>query len=52
MLKPECKGLGFVDAETDYIDTNKTFKDVFPNAKKQKMYYVDSNAYSIETISE
>ena len=52
MLKPECKGLGFVDAETDYIDINKTFKDVFPNAKKQKMYYVDSNAYSIETISE
>lgn len=51
MLKPECKGLGFIDGDTDFLDTNKTFTDVFPNMQKQKMYYIDNEAYYIEEIN-
>lgn len=50
MLKPECKGLGFIDGNTDFVDTDKTFKDVFPNMQKQKLYYIDNEAYYIEEI--
>lgn len=50
MLKPECKGLGFIDGNTDFVDTDKTFEDVFPNMQKQKLYYIDSEAYYIEEI--
>lgn len=50
MLKPECKGLGYIDANTDFIDTDKTFKDVFPNMQKQKLYYIDNEAFYIEEL--
>lgn len=50
MLKPECKGNGFIDGNTDFLDTDKAFKDVFPNMKKQKLYYIDAEAYWIEKI--
>jgi len=52
MLKPELKGCGYIDAETDFLDTNKTFLDVFLNMQKQKLYYIDHLAYSIETIED
>jgi len=51
MLKPECKGLGFIDAETDFLDTDKTFKDIFPNMQKQKLYYIDDEAYCIMEVN-
>lgn len=47
MLKPECKGLGFIDSNTDFLDTDKTFLDVFPDMGKQKLYYIDNEAYCI-----
>lgn len=49
MLKPECKGLGFIDGDTDFVDTNKSFKDIFPNMQKGKLYYIDNEAYYIES---
>ncbi len=50
MLKPELKGRGFIDGDTDFLDTDKTFKDVFPDMQKQKLYYIDSEAYYIESV--
>lgn len=50
MLKPECKGCGYIDGNTDFIDTDKTFKDVFPNMQKQKLYYIDNEAFYIEEL--
>lgn len=50
MLKPECKGLGFIDENTDFVDTNKTFSDVFPNMDKQKLYYINNEAYCLEEM--
>lgn len=50
MLKPELKGYGFIDGNTDFLDTDKTFKDVFPNMQKQKLYYIDNEAYYIEEV--
>lgn len=54
MLKPEMKGYGFIDAETDFHDTNKSFRDIFPNMQTQKLYYIDNEAYYIrqDTIEE
>ena len=51
-LKPEIKGSGYIDGNTDYLDTDKTFVDIFPNMQKQKLYYVDNEAYYIETKVE
>lgn len=50
MLKPEMKGIGFIDANTDFLDTDKTFRDVYPNMQKQKLYYIDNEAYYIEEV--
>lgn len=50
MLKPELKGRGFIDCNTDFLDTGKTFRDVYPNMQKQKLYYIDNEAYYVEEI--
>lgn len=50
MLKPECKGSRYFDGNTDFIDTDKTFRDVFPNMKKQKLYPIGDEAYCIEEV--
>lgn len=52
MLKPELKGAGYIDADTDFINTDKTFEDVFPNMDKTKLYYIDNEAYYIEETEE
>ena len=52
MLKPECKGLGYINGETDFISTDKTFRDVFPNMTKQKLYYIDDEAYYIDELEQ
>lgn len=52
MLKPELKGNGFIDGNTDFLDTDKTFKDIFPNMQKQKLYYIDNEAFYIVEIDE
>lgn len=50
LLKPGIRGTGFIDADTDFLDTDRTFRDVFPNMQKQKLYYIENEAYRIETI--
>ena len=50
MLKSELKGRGFIDGNTDFLDTGKTFRDVYPNMQKQKLYYIDNEAYYVEEI--
>lgn len=52
MLKPEKKSSSFIDGDTDFLNTDKTFRDVFPNMKKGKTYYIDSEAYYIEKIED
>ena len=52
MLKPEFKEAGYIDGNTDFIDINKTFKDIFPNMQKIKFYYIDNCAYYIKEIKE
>lgn len=52
MLKPELKGIGCIDDSTDFLDTDKTFKDIFPDMQKQKLYYIDNEAYYIEEIEQ
>lgn len=50
MLKPERKRSGFIDGDVDFLDTDKTFNDVFPNMQKLKLYYIDNEAYYIEEM--
>ena len=50
MLKPECKGRGFIDGNTDFVPTEKTFTDIFPDIQPQKLYYIDNEAYWINEI--
>lgn len=52
MLKPEIKGSGYIDGNTDFLDTDKTFRDVFPDMQKQKLYYIDNEAYWIEEVAD
>ena len=48
MLKPECKCLAYIDGNTDFVDTEKTFVDIFPNMQEQRLYYIDNEAYFIK----
>lgn len=48
MLKPECKCLAYIDGNTDFVDTEKTFVDIFPNMQEQRLYYIDNEAYYIK----
>ncbi len=38
----------YVTDESDFVDTDKSFADVFPNMEKGKLYYVDGEAYYIK----
>lgn len=38
----------YVTDESDFVDTDKSFADVFPNMEKGKLYYVDGEAYFIQ----
>lgn len=48
-LKPSSRGK-YVTDESDFIDTDKSFADVFPYIEQGKLYYVDVEAYSIEEM--
>lgn len=50
MLKPECKGRGFIDGNTDFVPTEKTFADIFPDIQPKKLYYIDNEAYWIDEL--
>lgn len=51
-LKPEFKNCGFIDSDTDFLDTDETFTDIFPNIVGGKLYYIDNEAYCIMPIKE
>lgn len=50
-LKPEAKEKFIID-DSDFVDTDKTFADVFPNIEQEKLYYVDDESYSVEEVTE
>lgn len=50
-LKQEAKGKFIID-DSDFIETDKTFADVFPNIEQGKLYYVDDESYSVEEVTE
>lgn len=45
--KPSSRGK-YVTDESDFVDTDKSFADVFPNLEQGKLYYVDDEAYYIQ----
>ena len=40
----------YVTDESDFVDTDKSFADVFPNMEKGKLYYVDGETYYIGEV--
>lgn len=50
VLKDKCKDCSYIDSAKDFADTDKTFKDIFPDIEKEKLYYVDNEAYCIKKI--
>lgn len=50
-LKPSSRGK-YVTDESDFIDTDKSFADVFPNMEQGKLYYVDDEAYFIGEVKD
>lgn len=38
--------------ESDFVDTDKSFADVFPNMEQGKLYYVDDEAYFIRNVTK
>lgn len=49
MLKPEHQGIHL--EEEDFIDTDNTFFDCFPEMEHFKLYYIDAEAYFIKKLS-
>jgi hypothetical protein len=50
-LKQSSREKCVVD-ESDFMETDKTFADIFPNMKKHKLYYIDDEAYKISEIED
>lgn len=50
-LKPSGRGK-YVTDESDFVDTDKSFADVFPNLEQGKLYYVDDEAYFIGNVTK
>jgi hypothetical protein len=48
-LKQSSRGKNVTD-ESDFVDTDKSFADVFPNMEKGKLYYVDGETYYIGEV--
>lgn len=38
--------------ESDFVDTDKSFADVFPNMEQGKLYYVDDEAYFVGEVDD
>lgn len=47
LVKPSSREK-YVTDESDFVDTDKSFVDMFPNMEKEKLYYVDVGAYFIQ----
>lgn len=45
-LKPSSRGK-YVTDESDFIDVDKSFAEVFPYIEKGKLYYIDDESYFV-----
>ena len=52
LLNPELGDDVCIIEDSDFLDTDKTFADIFPNMEHLKLYYIDNLAYSIDEITE
>lgn len=52
LLNPELGDDVCIIEDSDFLDTDKTFADIFPNMEHLKLYYIDNPAYSIDEITE
>lgn len=50
-LKPSSRGK-YVTDESDFVDTDKSFADVFTNMEQGMLYYVDDEAYFIGEVKD
>lgn len=50
-MKQSSRGK-YVTDESDFVDTDKSFVDVFQNMEKGKLYYVDGEAYKISEVED
>lgn len=42
----------YVTDESDFVDTDKSFADAFPNMEQGKLYYVDGETYKISKVED
>ena len=42
--------MGFPDGNTDFVPTEKTFVDIFPDIQPKRLYYIDNEAYYIDEL--
>lgn len=45
-LKPSSRGK-YVTDESDFVDVDKSFAEVFPYIEKGKLYYIDDESYFV-----
>lgn len=45
-LKPSSRGKYIID-ESDFVDVDKSFADMFPNMEQEKLYYVDDESFFV-----
>lgn len=50
-LKPGS-GEKYVIDKSNFVDTDKSFADAFPNMERGKLYYVDDEAYFIGEVTD
>lgn len=48
-LKPSSRGK-YVTDESDFVDVDKSFAEVFPYIEKGKLYYIDDESYFVVEI--
>lgn len=51
LFNPELKNITIIE-DSDFLETDKTFADIFPNMEYLKLDYIDDQSYSINEISE
>lgn len=42
----------YVTDELDFVNTDKTFADIFPNMERHKLCYIDDEAYKISEVED
>lgn len=50
-LKPSSRGK-YVTDESDFVDVDKSFADIFPKQERRKLCYIDDEAYKISEVED